>query len=225
MKIRVALAEDNVINRNTFHQKMTSFDDLELVFMAENGHECIDQLRGLPLIKHPELIFVDLEMPELNGIQTIQIIKALYPHIKSIVLTVFNDDEKIFEAIKSGASGYLLKDESAIGLHNAITGCLQQDGAPMSPAIARKAFDLLSKATMPVADSIKNKNQIPSLLSEREKEILEMTIHGLDAKRIAENLSISTLTVRKHISNIYDKLQVHSKAQIISLANQYKWFE
>ena len=225
MNIKVALAEDKAINRNTFHQKIKSFDDLDLVFMAANGHDCIEQLKGLPQIKQPQIIFVDLEMPEINGIQTIQIIKALYPHIKSIVLTVFDDDEKIFEAIQSGASGYLLKDESAIGLHNAITGCLEHGGAPMSPAIARKAFDLLSKATLAVTDDNQNKNQITSLLSEREKEILEFTIHGLDAKRIAENLSISTLTVRKHIANVYEKLQVHSKAQIITLAHKYKWFD
>lgn len=225
MNIKVALAEDKAINRSTFDQKIKSFDDLDLVFMAPNGHDCIEQLRGLPLIKQPQIIFVDLEMPELNGIQTIQIAKVLYPHIRSIVLTVFDDDEKIFEAIQSGASGYLLKDESAIGLHNAITGCLEHGGAPMSPAIARKAFDLLSKATLHAKDNNQNKNQITSLLSEREKEILELTTHGLDAKRIAENLSISTLTVRKHIANVYEKLQVHSKAQIITLAHKYKWFD
>ena len=224
MNIKVAFADDKAINRQTFHQKIKSFDDLELVFMAINGHDCIEQLKGLPFAKQPQVIFVDLEMPEMNGIQTIQIAKPLYSHIHFIVLTVFDDDEKIFEAIQSGASGYLMKDENAIGLHNAITGALLNGSAPMSPAIARKAFDLLGKATM-IVNEKQTHNQISSLLSEREKEILELTIHGLDAKRIAETLGISTLTVRKHIANVYEKLQVNSKAQIMTLAHQYKWFE
>lgn len=224
MSIRVAFADDKAINRQTFVQKISCFDDLDLVFTAINGHDCIEQLRGLPISKQPQVIFVDLEMPELDGIQTIQIAKPLYSDIHFIVLTVFDDDEKIFQAIQSGASGYLLKDENAIGLHNAITGALLDGSAPMSPAIARKAFDLLGKATMPSSGK-HPQNQISSLLSEREKEILELTIHGLDAKRIAETLGISTLTVRKHIANVYEKLQVNSKAQIMMLAHQYKWFE
>jgi DNA-binding NarL/FixJ family response regulator len=221
----IAFADDKAINRNTFQQKINSFDDLSLVFMAVNGHDCIEQLRGLPLHKQPEIIFVDLEMPELNGIQTIQIAKPLYPHIHFIILTVFDDDEKLFEAIQSGASGYLLKDENAIELHNAITNCKEFGGAPMSPAIARKAFDLLSRSSLPAAIGNEKNNQLSSLLSDREKEILKHIIHGLDAKRIAEMLGISTLTVRKHISNVYEKLQVNSKAQVMTLAHQYRWFE
>ena len=223
MSIKVAFADDKAINRQTFHQKIKSFDDLELAFMAINGHDCIEQLKGLPVSKQPQIIFVDLEMPEINGIQTILIAKPLYPHIHFIVLTIFDDDEKIFQAIQSGASGYLLKDENAIGLHNAITGALLHGSAPMSPAIARKAFELLGKAMLTVKEKQPH-NEISSLLSEREKEILELTIHGLDAKRIAETLGISTLTVRKHISNVYEKLQVNSKAQVMTLAHQYKWF-
>jgi DNA-binding NarL/FixJ family response regulator len=225
MPTLIAFADDKVINRNTFEQKVNSFDDLSLVFMAVNGHDCIEQLKGLPLNKQPEIIFVDLEMPELNGIQTIQIAKPLYPHIHFIILTVFDDDEKIFEAIQSGASGYLLKDDSAIEIHNAITNCKEFGGAPMSPAIARKAFDLLSRTAYPAAMGNEKNNQLSSLLSDREKEILKYTIHGFDAKRIAETLNISTLTVRKHISNVYEKLQVNSKAQVMTLAHQYRWFE
>ena len=98
--------------------------------MAINGHDCIEQLKGLPVVKQPQIIFVDLEMPELNGIQTILIAKPLYSHIHFIVLTVFDDDEKIFQAIQSGASGYLLKDENAIGLRNAITAVSDIDRLP-----------------------------------------------------------------------------------------------
>lgn len=151
------------------------------------------------------------------------IAKVLYPHIHFIVLTVFDDDEKIFEAIQAGASGYLLKDDTALDLYNAIVNCDKYGGAPMSPAIARKAMDMLSKGTYSAVPASKI-SEVDSVLSEREKEILQHTIHGADAKRIAEILDISVLTIRKHIANIYQRLLVNSKAQIINLAHQRKWF-
>jgi DNA-binding NarL/FixJ family response regulator len=220
---RVAFVDDKAVNRSSFANKIGSFTDLEIAFIAVNGNECLEQLKGLPLNQQPHVVFVDLEMPELDGIQTIQLAKSYYPQIHFIVLTVFDDEDKIFEAIKAGATGYLLKEENAISLRNAITHAIEFGGAPMSPAIARKAFDLLSKAKVNVEIAPK-KTVLDQLLSEREKQILQHMINGFDAKRIAEILDISTLTVRKHISNIYEKLHVNSKAQIISLAYQKKWF-
>src|SRR5438067_4341062 len=144
----IAFVDDKSVNRNSFTSKISSFDDLEIVFIAVNGHHCLEQLKGLPFNKQPQVVFVDLEMPELNGIETIRIAKNLYPHIHFIVLTVFDEEDQIFEAIKSGASGYLLKDENAISLRNAVTHVIEYGGAPMSPAIARKAFNLLNKASL-----------------------------------------------------------------------------
>ena len=166
---------------------------------------------------------MDLEMPQLDGVQTIRIARALYPEIFFIVLTVFDDDDKIFEAIKAGAHGYLLKDENAISLHNAITNVIENGGAPMSPAIARKALNLLSKSNLPADTQPAGPDLITTLLTEREKEILQHTITGYDAKRIASVLDISVLTIRKHIANIYQKLHVNSKAQVISLAHKNNW--
>jgi len=220
----IALAEDNKVNRNTFLQKISLYDDLQLVFFAVNGNECLEELKGLPLAKIPQVIFIDLEMPEMNGIQTIGIAKSLYPQIKFIVLTIFDDDEKIFEAIKAGASGYLLKYETAAVLRGAISNVLEFGGAPMSPAIARKSLAMLSRSDF-LNQSSAITNEVDSILSEREKEILQHTINGLDAKKIAELLKLSVLTVRKHIANIYEKLHVHSKAQIIHLAHSRKWFK
>jgi DNA-binding NarL/FixJ family response regulator len=156
-------------------------------------------------------------------VQTISIARALYPEIYFIVLTVFDDDDKIFEAIKAGANGYLLKDENAIALHNAITNVIENGGAPMSPAIARKALDMLSKAQLQNETKEPKTNFPNNLVTEREKEILLHTINGLDAKRIAATLDISVLTIRKHIAHIYQKLHVNSKAQIISLAHKNNW--
>ncbi|MEO8116606.1 MAG: response regulator transcription factor, partial [Bacteroidota bacterium] len=184
---------------------------------------CLQELEGLPAQNLPQIIFMDIEMPVLNGIQTIATGKVLYPQIHFIILSSFDDDDKIFEAIKAGAEGYLLKHESAATLKDAVTNVLEFSGAPLSPGIARKTLQLLSKTS-----SIKDTKKIsapPEILSQREIEILQYTVNGLDAKRIGDILNISVHTVRKHISNIYEKLHVQSKAQIIKLAHNHKWFK
>jgi DNA-binding NarL/FixJ family response regulator len=221
MNFTIALAEDNAVNRNTFLQKIDQLKDIELLFVAENGHECLESLKGLPDAKLPSVIFMDIEMPEMDGIEAISIAKALYPQVYFIVLTVFDEDDKIFEAIKAGASGYLMKHEPAAVLHEAIINVAEHSGAPMSPAIARKTLQLLSHVEKPLAAA---QGQVPSIITEREKEILQYTVSGWDAKRIAGALHISTLTVRKHVSNIYEKLHVQSKAQVIRIAHKNKWF-
>ncbi len=221
MKINIALTEDNRLNQNTFIQKLISFPELELIFVAGNGHHCLEELKNLPHHLLPKVIFMDIEMPEMNGIDTIRVAKAMYPSIHFIVLTVFDDDEKIFEAIKVGASGYLLKHEPAVVINDAVINVLDYGGAPMSPAIARKALTLLSRQTEIKAADIAQ--PLPEIITEREHQILQFTINGWDAKRIAVELSLSVLTVRKHIANIYTKLHVTSKAQVISLAHKSKW--
>ncbi|MBS1773994.1 MAG: response regulator transcription factor [Bacteroidetes bacterium] len=221
--INIALVEDNPINRSTFMNKMPLLYGCNLLFVAQNGYDCLEQLKGLPVQKIPKVIFMDLEMPQLNGIQTISMAHALYPEICFIVLTVFDDDDKIFEAIKSGASGYLLKHEPATVLADAIANVLEFGGAPMSPAIARKALNLLSKA--PLDSGLEKETSIPVSITQREQQILQHTINGWDAKRIAGVLDLSVLTVRKHIANIYAKLHVKSKAEVISIAHKEKWFK
>jgi DNA-binding NarL/FixJ family response regulator len=221
--IQIALVEDNPVNRNTFKQSVQNDSRYKIIFVATNGNECLAELEGRPLALMPEIIFVDIEMPLLNGIETISLAKSIYPDIHFIVLTVFDDDEKIFEAIKAGASGYLLKHESPSGIGDAIITVLEHKGAPMSPAIARKALQLLSRVQL---TPDKNKSTpMPSVITEREKEILDHTINGKDAKQIATILNISVLTVRKHIANIYEKLHVQSKAQIIQMAHKNNWFK
>jgi DNA-binding NarL/FixJ family response regulator len=221
MGFTVALAEDNRVNKNTFLQKLQAYPALHLVFTADNGHHFLQQLQGLPHNKLPQVVFMDLEMPQMDGIEAIRIAKSQYQHLHFIVLTVFDDDEKIFEAIRAGASGYLLKHEPATMLWESVVNVMESGGAPMSPAIARKALTLLSKSG-PV-QSAAAASQMPGTITDREKQILQMMVNGWDAKRIATELDVSVLTVRKHIANIYEKLQVNSKAQVISLAHKNKW--
>ena len=132
--------------------------------------------------------------------------------------------QPLFDAIKAGASGYLLKHEPAAVLVEAIISVMEYQGAPMSPGIARKALNLLSMSKMNDAGNEKNNKAIPKIITEREEEILKHIVSGWDAKRIASSLDISVNTVRNHIANIYQKLQVQSKAQIMQMAHKNKWF-
>jgi DNA-binding NarL/FixJ family response regulator len=226
MTTKVAFADDKSINRQSFADKIRLLGNVELVFLATNGNHYLEQLKGLPHNRLPDIAFIDLEMPEMDGITTISLSKALYPNIVCIVLTVLDDDDKLFEAIRAGANGYLLKDEGAQSIGDAITNVMQFGGAPMSPGIARKAFNLLSHAQVVIPKSNTLQKEIAEeLLSAREKEILSFTTHGWDAKRIASELDLSVHTVRKHIANIYQKLHITSKAQMMQLAYKNNWMK
>jgi len=220
-RIKIALVDDNLINRNSFVQKISQFPSIDLCILARSGHEFLEAIKGLPLQLLPSVVFMDIEMPGLNGIETILLAKPVNEAMHFIVLTVFEDEENIFEAIQAGASGYLLKHESHHTLYESIFEVLEYGGAPMSPAIARKTLKLLgqqkSQEQKPPSDLM------DSLLSEREREVLLHMVNGYDSKRIGELTNISTLTVRKHISNIYLKLHVNSKAQVISMAHKNHW--
>lgn len=219
--IRIGLVEDNSVNQRNFVQNITQFPDLKLTILASSGEEYLDKIKNKPAGLLPELVFMDIQMPGMNGIDTIKMAKAHSNDIYYIVLTVFEDEDYIFEAIKAGAIGYLLKHANYSTIYDAIKEVLQYGGAPMSPAIARKALRMLNKPP----DEVHGNNEILGLLTDREREVLQNLVNGYDAKRIAEILDINTLTIRKHIANIYTKLHVNSRAQVISLAYQNKWVE
>lgn len=223
--MKIGLVDDNAVNRSNFMQKVAQFTDLDVTLIATNGHDFLEKLKGLPLVQQPVVVFMDIQMPQLNGIDTIKLAKALYSSIHFIVLTVFEDDDNIFEAIQAGAAGYLLKHESHHTIREAIDEILEYGGAPMSPAIARKTLKLLGQKNIAPIKEKASDTIFDTLLSEREREVLTHMVNGYDAKRIAEIISISTLTVRKHIANIYTKLHVNSKAQVISLAHKNNWLK
>ncbi|MCB0270676.1 MAG: response regulator transcription factor, partial [Calditrichaeota bacterium] len=151
--------------------------------------------------------------PEMDGIEATAEIVAQYPHIKIIMLTVFDDEQRIFNAIQAGAMGYLLKDEPPQKLHESIK-MIMDGGAPMSPTIAAKSLKLLRNPIRAESETTgENFN-----LGKREVEVLEQLSQGLDYQKIAENLFISPATVRKHIENIYRKLQVNNKMRAVNKA-------
>ncbi|MBA4302146.1 two component transcriptional regulator, LuxR family [Algoriphagus alkaliphilus] len=217
---RIALVEDNPVNVRSFRLKTEGNIALKMMFIADNGKSALSELEALHHGNLPQVVFMDIEMPIMNGIEAIRIGKALYPQIHFLVLTVFDDEENIFEAIQAGASGYLLKHEPSDNILQSVQNVIEFGGAPMSPGIARKTLQLLSRTNMVSKSS---KIELPELLTEREKEVLRHLINGWDAKRISVELEISTLTIRKHIANIYQKLHVNSQAQVINLAHKSHW--
>jgi len=220
MPTRIAIADDKQINRTTVKEKIISFREIELVLEAKNGHDFLEKMKQLPVANQPDVVLMDLEMPVMDGIQAISLASTAYPGIKFIVLTVFEDNDKIFEAIKAGAAGYLLKDDSAVNIIDAITNVIEYNGIPMSPAIARKTIEILKQSPGSFENEKKASN---SMLSDREMGILKEMVTGKNYKAIGEKLFISPLTVRKHVAHIYEKLHVNSRAQVINLAHRNKW--
>ncbi len=224
MIIKVAIVDDKRVNRQSVKEKLADYKEIQITMEAENGNDFLQQLKNST--NKPNIVLMDLEMPEMNGIDTISIATANYSDIKFIVLTIFEESNKIFEAIKAGASGYILKDDTATQIIDAITNVYEYNGIPMSPSIARKAFDLLKK--LPTVQEDERIENTPIAkpnagLSKREMDVLNELIGGKNYKAIGEKLYISPLTVRRHVENIYEKLHVNSRAQIINIAHKEKW--
>jgi DNA-binding NarL/FixJ family response regulator len=215
MSIKIAIAEDNYFLGKAIEEKLSFFEDINHKFTAKNGAELIGSLEEN---HHLDVILMDIQMPIMDGIKTTEIVKNKYPHIKIVMLTVLDDDDYIFKAIKAGANGYLLKEIEAGKLYKSILEVLD-GGAPMSPSIALKTLNLLRNPNV-----LENKelNSEEIKLSKRETEILEHLSKGLKYNDIADNLIISPATVRKHIENIYKKLHVHNKMEAVIKAQQHK---
>jgi len=212
--IKIAIVDDNSFLIKTVQEKLSFFEDFSLKFTAINGEDLIEKLEKNHNI---DLILMDIEMPKMNGIEATEIIKNKYPQIKIIMLTVFDNDENIFNAIKAGADGYLLKEVNPKDLHQGIIETIN-GGATMTPSIAMKTLKLFRNPT--VFDSIPNQEQYN--LTPREIEVLEQLSKGLKYNAIAENLFLSAGTIRKHVENIYTKLQVHNKLEAIQKAKNNK---
>jgi len=226
MKIPIAIVDDSSQNRLFLADQIKHSEDITVCFTSKNGVEFLEKMKSTDKELHPSIVLMDIEMPEMNGIETVKYARKIYPDLKFLMLTVFDDDEKIFEAIKNGASGYLLKDEKTSTIIDHIQQLVELGGAPMSPSIARKALSLLSRSSMDglINENKNTRNELTEWLSDRECEVLKLLVEGKDYRAIAEKLFLSTHTIRKHIANIYDKLHVNSKAQVIHLALQKKWF-
>lgn len=210
--IRLAIAEDNTFALKAIVDKLKNAGGISVKFTAFDGTELLQALENDSVV---DVVLMDIQMPELNGIETTRQLKQKYPHVKVIMLTTFDDDEKIFESIMAGASGYLMKDESAEKIIQALKEATE-GGAAMSPGIALKALNLIRN---PFNTSVK---PIDFGLTKREIELLEQLKSGLSYEQVASNLFISVGTVQKHIGNVYRKLQVNNKVEAVQKALQHR---
>lgn len=211
--IKIAIAEDNSFLLKSVTDKLSLIGGNTIKIIAENGRILLEKLKEYHQV---DIILMDIQMPEMDGILATEEVKKKYPQIKVIMLTVFDDDENIFRAIQAGADGYLLKETGPEDLENSLNEILA-GGAPMTPIIASKALALLRQP--PKTDTEKEENP----LSSRETDVLLQLSKGLNYNEIADNLIISPSTVRKHIENIYKKLQVRNKMEAVKKADRNKW--
>lgn len=214
--INIAIADDNTTLLKQITENISEARHINVMFTATNGQDLLDKLAIQKQL--PDVLLMDIEMPVMNGIDATAAVTE-NTGIKVLILTVFDNDEKIFDAIKAGAAGYLLKDSKPYRIISAIEDVML-GGGPMSPQIASKALALLrEKITVDKTPQPQDYD-----LSERETELLQQLVQGLSYQQIADKLFISHGTVRKHIENIYSKLHIHSKVEAVNKANEHKWF-
>lgn len=209
---KIVIVDDNIFLQKAIAEKLSFFNDLSCKYAANNG---LDLLEKLAKNHNIDLILMDIEMPKMNGIEATHEIKMKYPHIKIIMLTAFDNDENIFKSIKAGADGYLLKEVNPQALHDGIIETLQ-GGATMTPSIALKTLKLFRN---PIIIESKQDSECIQLTT-REIEVLDQLSKGLQYQKIANNLIVSIGTIRKHVENIYKKLQVHNKLEAIQKAKE-----
>ena len=218
----IGIVDDKSYLRHFLKEKLASVEnDMQVVLEAGDGSEFLKLMKTAS--PQPDVVLMDIEMQELNGIETILRAAPLYPSVKYIMLTVFDDDERIFNAIKAGAHGYLLKEETAQNIIDSVYQVYQDEGAPMSPGIARKAWKWLTSLSAQPAAELKKATRTIEPLSEREKQILKCSMEGKEYAQIAEQLFLSKHTVRQHMKNIYAKLHVSSKVEALQISLKNKW--
>jgi len=208
-KLRILIAEDSAPFRQGLRGLLQSVDSLEVVGEATSGQEPIQLANQL----QPDIVLMDLQMPGLNGIEATRQIVYTSPHISILMLTMFEDDESVFAALRAGARGYLLKGALKAEIVRAIQGVASGE-AIFGPSIARRLMQYFS-APRPAAPP-----QAFPELTEREREILDLIAQHHTNVEIAERLSLAPKTVRNHVSNIFAKLQVIDRAQAIIRARE-----
>lgn len=208
--MKVAIVEDNPKISMDLQNKLLHYPEIKVSQVSHNGKECLKALKENE-DNLPDIILMDIQMPKMNGIETTQEVSQKYPSIHVVMLTVFDDNDHILQAIQAGAVGYLLKDEGIAYL----TKTLQEvyDGySQLSPAIARKVLNLMQTEKKTINPKMKAKME---QLTSREIEILQFLRKGLLYREIGDKLYIETSTVQKHIRNIYKKLQVNNRIQLL----------
>ena len=205
--IKLLLADDQDILTEGLKLLLGAEEDIEIVGTANNGKKAYDLCR----IRKPDLVLMDIQMPEVNGVEATAMIKKDFPQIKIIVLTTFNDDEYIFDALKNGASGYMLKDASPMEILEAVR-TVYNGGALIQSEVAVKVIDQFSQLAKDTRD--KHIDPKAGLLTDREIEICRLIAEGKSNKEIADELYLSQGTVKNHITKMLLKLELRDRTQL-----------
>ena len=213
--MKILIADDHALFRDSLRSLLEAHG-LEVIGEAKNGREAVEMSRKLK----PEVLLMDLSMPEMDGLAATRLISADQPEVKVVVLTASDEDSKLFEAIKSGAQGYLLKNLESEDFFTLLDGVNRGEPA-LTPALARKLLQEFARpATAPAA------HHDPDALTEREREVLELLVNGITSnRRLAKQLGVSENTVKFHVRNILDKLHLHNRAQVVSYAIRHRLVE
>ncbi|MFT4062187.1 MAG: response regulator transcription factor [Edaphocola sp.] len=209
MAIKILLYDDNELIRKTIPLLLNA-EEMQVVATQKNPKSVIGDIEKFS----PDIILMDIDMPGMNGVEAVQKIRSADENLPVVMLTVFEDNAHIFDAICAGASGYILKKNVSEEIENAIKMALKGE-APMTGSVAKKVLQMLPRAN--------NSEQKTHNLSARENDILQLLVKGFSYKMIASELYISIDTVRFHIKKIYEKLQVHSATEAVSKALKNRW--
>src|SRR6186713_2088704 len=210
MKVKVTIFDDNKSLRLGLYQLINGSEGFECAGAFENCSNLLQDIENT----RPDVVLMDIQMPGINGIEAVKMLREKYPDLKILMQTIFEDNEKIFQSILAGASGYILKNTSPSRILDFIKETYE-GGAPMSPSVATKVMKMVAEQSPSAKPNNFN-------LSEREKEILSCLVKGMSYKLIADACFISIDTVRGHIRNIYEKLHVHSKGEAVATAIKSK---
>ena len=207
LPIRILVADDHPIVRDGLVAVLNTQPDFEVVGEAADGRQMVEQT----LVLRPDVILLDLEMPEVDGVQALDQLRKLGQAVRAVVFTAFDTDERIMSALRAGAKGYLLKGAPREELFNAVR-VVHAGGSLLQPVVASRLLERLSEASPLMAK--------PEMLTPRELEVLALVAQGLPNKEIAERLAISQRTVKFHVSSIMGKLGAANRTEAVALAVQ-----
>jgi DNA-binding NarL/FixJ family response regulator len=215
-RYKIAIVDDSREIVRSLQEQLSYYEIFDVIFTANSGLDFIQKMENISVVDYPKVVLMDIEMPEMDGINAIYLSKIKFPFVQHIVLTSHDNSDLLFKAIQAGANGFLLKEEKLSVIKEHIINLLHNEATPMSPSIAKKTFALLQK--LGPSETIEDINRSHlNILTTREQEVLELMIAGCNYKVISEKLYISTNTVRTHIAHIYEKLHINSKVQMMKL--------
>ncbi|MEM1054304.1 MAG: response regulator transcription factor [Bacteroidota bacterium] len=206
--VRLAVVEDRDDLRTTLLQRLALFSEVEVVLASENGAAFLADLALAPA--QPEVVLMDIEMPEMDGVEATRRLKATHPDTEVVMLTVFDAEARIASALEAGASGYLLKEEPADRVVEAVLG-LREGGAPVSPRVARTLIENVRAQTRRERDAASERTALG--LTPREQEVLGLIARGDTDAGMAAEMGVSPHTVQTHVKSLYRKLGVHSRGE------------